>query len=97
MSATPENVVRHELVGLHVAVEDAANRDLIGVAGRVVRETHNTLVLEEDRTGRRRQVPKRHTTFVIELDDGTRVRVSGDRLVAPPARRSEQGGVSPWQ
>ena len=42
---TPETLTRHELAGLHAEVVDAPNPDLVGVAGRVVRETTRTLVL----------------------------------------------------
>lgn len=98
----PETLVRHELNGLSVSVEDADNSDLIDIDGWVVRETTNTLVIRGgtgpigDLERRCRQVPKTGTTFVFTLEDGTRIRVDGDRLVARPARRSETGGVSPW-
>jgi ribonuclease P protein subunit POP4 len=46
MPVTPETLPRHELAGLQVAVVDAPNPDLVGIAGRVVRETRGTLVIE---------------------------------------------------
>ena len=67
MPLTPDTLPRHELVGLPVRVADAANPDLVGIAGRVVRETRNTLVVE--RAGRRWQVPKRGTRFAFACTD----------------------------
>ncbi|WP_129112951.1 ribonuclease P protein component 1 [Halegenticoccus tardaugens] len=83
MPLTPETLTRHELNGLPVRVVDAANPDLVGIAGRVVIETMNTLhvdtgaprarrVLGEDVDAggsRVRQVPKRGTTFEFALED----------------------------
>jgi ribonuclease P protein subunit POP4 len=104
MALTPETLVRHELTGLHAAVASAPNPDLVGVAGRVVRETYNTLVLASGAATR--QVPKRATTFAFRLpaDDesaGERVAVDGDTLRSRPARRTENaptpGGDDRWR
>jgi ribonuclease P protein subunit POP4 len=65
MSLTPETLTRHELNGLPARVVDAANPDLVGVAGRVAIETQQTLHLDDG--SRVRQVPKRGTTFEFEL------------------------------
>jgi ribonuclease P protein subunit POP4 len=95
MAVTPETVARHELVGLDAHVADSPNADLVSVRGRVVSETTNTLELEaSDRT---RRVPKDAATFEFTLPDGAVVTVNGDRLVARPARRTEQRGDSRWR
>ncbi|MFC4357283.1 ribonuclease P protein component 1 [Halobium salinum] len=67
MSLTPETLTRHELNGLSARVVDADNPDLVGVAGRVVVETQQTLHLDDGT--RVRQVPKRGTAFEFELVD----------------------------
>jgi ribonuclease P protein subunit POP4 len=67
MPLTPETLTRHELNGLFTEVVDAANPDLVGVAGRVVVETANTLHLDDG--ARVRQVPKEGTTFEFRLSD----------------------------
>ncbi|GAA0671703.1 ribonuclease P protein component 1 [Natronoarchaeum mannanilyticum] len=46
MPLTPETLPRHELNGLHARVVEAPNADLIGIEGRVVVETANTLHLD---------------------------------------------------
>jgi RNase P/RNase MRP subunit p29 len=50
MPLTPETLTRHELTGLYVAVADAANPDLIGIDGRVIAETMQTLRIESTPT-----------------------------------------------
>jgi ribonuclease P protein subunit POP4 len=95
---TPESLVRHELAGLDVAVDDAPNPDLVGIAGRVVDETMQTLLVATSEGDR--QVPKASTTFrfTVTADGHTAdVLVDGERLVARPARRTESNGGSLWQ
>jgi ribonuclease P protein subunit POP4 len=91
---TPKSLVRHELAGLDVEVTDSPNPDLVGIAGRVVDETTNTLLVAT--SDGVKQVPKAAATFRFTVDS-TDVVVDGDRLVARPARRTEQIGGSLWQ
>ena len=91
---TPESLVRHELAGLDVEVEASPNPDLVGIAGRVVDETTNTVLVATG--GGVKQVPKAETTFRFRLQEADVV-VDGDRLVARPARRTESNGGSLWQ
>ena len=99
MPLTPETLVRHELVGLDVEVVDAGNDDAVGISGSVVMETTEMLTIErpQERADRVWHVPKDDATFVFTLDDGQRVRVEGERLVARPARRTANAGDSKWR
>lgn len=91
---TPETLVRHELAGLDVAVAESPNPDLVGLSGRVVDETTNTLLVA---TGEGvKQVPKADATFRFSLETADVV-VDGERLVARPARRTETNGGKLWQ
>jgi ribonuclease P protein subunit POP4 len=82
MPLTPETLTRHELNGLYTEVVDSPNPDLVGIAGRVVVETMQTLHLDcgaapprrtrdgdavEHDGARVRQVPKEGTTFEFRL------------------------------
>ena len=91
---TPESLVRHELAGLDVEVEASPNPDLVGIAGRVVDETTNTVLVATGDGVKR--VPKAEATFRFRLQEADVV-VDGDRLVARPARRTESNGGSLWQ
>ena len=108
MPRTPETLVRHELVGSDVRVTAASNPNLVGIEGTVVVETANTLHVEASgrawqarsdvRAGesRTKQVPKADATFAFSVGGHT-VSVDGERLVARPARRTEQTGDSQWR
>ena len=65
MPRTPETLTRHELIGLPIRVADAPNADLVGVRGRVVGETMQTLIVSTDSGDK--QVPKRKSTFEVTL------------------------------
>ena len=99
MAVTPETVARHELCGLPARVAAADDPSLVGTAGRVVSETRSTLRVETDST-RTKQVPKAGATFEFDLTDEPEsgfVTVEGERLVAPPARRTERSSDSKWR
>ena len=95
MALTAETLVRHELVGLDVRVVSASNPDVIDVSGEVVTETTRTLGIETD--GQVSHVPKESATFKWTLPSGEVVRTAGERLLARPARRTEQTGDSRWR
>ena len=44
---TPQNIARHELVGLEVEVTHGLHGDLEGIKGKVVDETKNTLTIDD--------------------------------------------------
>ena len=102
MPLTPETLSRHELVGLDARVRAGSNPDLLGIQGTVVAETTETLGIESrtesgvaaDRVA---TVPKSGTTFEFTLASGELVTVEGRRLVARPARRTENTGDSKWR
>ncbi|MFW6382798.1 MAG: ribonuclease P protein component 1 [Haloferacaceae archaeon] len=67
MPRTPENITRHELIGLPIRVVDAASADLVGVRGRVVDETMQTIVVSTDSGDKR--VPKAEAVFEFALGE----------------------------
>jgi ribonuclease P protein subunit POP4 len=82
---TPQNILRHELIGLTVKVGQATNPSIKGVRGAVVDETRNTLKVLA--AGGTVVIPKDGTTFRFKLPDGVQVDVNGKRLVARPESR----------
>jgi ribonuclease P protein subunit POP4 len=95
MALTAETLARHELVGLDVRVVSAPNPELVGIGGEVVTETTRTLGVETD--GQVSHVPKDGATFEWTLPSGEVVETAGKRLIARPARRTEQTGDSRWR
>jgi ribonuclease P protein subunit POP4 len=86
MKLTPGNLTQHELIGLPVCVLDGSNPSLQGLAGTVVDETRNMLVIETA-TGVEKKLPKGGNQFCFVIPDGPRVRVKGERLIARPEDR----------
>ncbi len=85
---SPRNILRHELIGLDVSVVEASNPLHRGVAGLIVDETRNTLLIRTPAGDRR--IQKLYSRFRIILPDRTLVIIDGSALVAAPERRITQ-------
>jgi len=81
----PENLARHELIGLAVQVDSSTNKGLVGTSGRIVDETRNMLLVDTERGTKR--IPKSDTSLTITLPNGQRARVSGSILISQPENR----------
>ena len=84
-AAVPENILRHELIGLNVKIVRSPNRSLKGRSGLVVNESKNMLTLSKK--GRKVLIPKSVATFRFKLADGRLVDVDGSRLLGRPESR----------
>jgi len=83
--AVPENILRHELIGLNVKIVHSPNRSLRGRSGLIIDESRNMLTLS--RKGRKILIPKNVATFRFKLADGRLVDVDGCRLLGRPENR----------
>ncbi len=81
---TPQNLVRHELIDLQVKVVDCTNKASVGLTGRVVDETRNTLVIESE--GKEKRLVKEQCIFSFKVG-GKWVRVDGKIIIARPEDR----------
>ena len=96
MMIAPENLVRHELIGLPVEVVSGTNPCTVGISGRVVDETRNTFLIET-RSGDKR-VPKSSNSFVFTLSQGLKVKARGSVLVSQPENRiNKKMRISRWK
>jgi ribonuclease P protein subunit POP4 len=75
---TPENLIRHELIGLDAEVAASENKTQIGIRGLVVDETKNLLAIET-KDGVKR-IQKKGSEFIFTIPDGKRVKVRGSLL-----------------
>ena len=83
---TPQNITRHELIGLAVRIAGGPNSELTGLTGRVVDESRNTLTIEAG--GSEKVVPKGGFVFSFRLPQEDKwVKVDGDVIVARPEDR----------
>lgn len=82
---TPENLVRHELIGLKVRVVKSSNKLNVGLTGKIVDETRNMLVIEKS-SGKEARIAKESSVFSFEVGP-VWVRVDGKVLVGRPEDR----------
>ncbi len=72
------------LIGYYVEIIESSNRNYIGIRGKVVDETRNTLVIKSDEGLRR--VGKKGCIFKV-IRAGDRLILKGDELVGDIFRR----------
>lgn len=82
---TPQNVFRHELIGLTVEVTDSNHEGFVGINGIVIDETRNIITID---TGKfEKKIPKENVTFLFTLPDGQQVSIKGKVIIARPEDR----------
>ena len=83
---TPENIVRHELIGLKVKIYDSTDKGIIGVTGLIVDETRNMFIVNVG--SEEKKIVKDQCVFSFFLPDIKKwVKVIGSILVARPEDR----------
>jgi ribonuclease P protein subunit POP4 len=82
---SPQNILRHELIGLDVLVSGAANPLHRGLSGRIIDETKNMIAIQTVQGIKR--VQKMHSRFRMHLPDGIFVEIDGSALILAPEKR----------
>ncbi|MCS7093990.1 MAG: ribonuclease P protein component 1 [Candidatus Aenigmarchaeota archaeon] len=93
MVITEKNLVRHELIGLEVEVLKSTNKFQVGIKGKVVDETYNTLVILTEKG--EKVVAKKDCVFLFKIPNGKKVQVEGWVLVGKPEDRIKKK-LSKW-
>lgn len=86
MPITPKNLVRHELIGLKVKIEESSDPTQRGLKGKVIDESYSTLKIETVK-GKEKTIPKKNSVFIFTLPNKTKVQVEGKLLIARPEDR----------
>jgi len=81
---TPENIFRHELVGLPAKVVKANNANNLKIKGNIVDETKKTLTIEQK--GVFKRIFKDQVTLQLKLPNHT-VEIAGNLLTGRPWER----------
>lgn len=84
MSISPQNLVRHELIGLKVRIAKSTDPTQ-KFSGTVVDETYNTFTIETK--GMEKRIPKKNSIFIFVLPNGMKVEVEGKILISRPEDR----------
>lgn len=86
MTIVPQNILRHELIGLDVKIGKSTDPTQKGLKGKVIDETYNTLKIETNK-GKERTIPKKNSLFIFTLPNKTKVQVEGKLLISRPEDR----------
>ena len=77
----PDNILKHELIGLFCEIIHANNKSQIGLKGKIIDETMKTILID---SGKR--IPKQNTIFRIMLGS-KKIDIDGNYLIARPEDR----------
>jgi len=92
---TPQNIFRHELIGLPVEVAESSHKGFEGIKGKVVDETKNTIKIEDD-NGNEKIIPKKEVTLHFKLSDGSKVEIDGKIIAIRPEDRIKKRFRKNW-
>ncbi len=92
---TPQNIFRHEFVGLHVEVSESSHEGYRGLKGKVVDETKNTIKIEDDE-GHEKIIPKKSATFHFTLPGSGKVEIEGKSIAMRPENRIKKRYKKLW-
>jgi ribonuclease P protein subunit POP4 len=82
---TKANIHQHELIGLPASVVYSSNPSQVGISGRLVDESMNTITLSDGVKDRR--IQKKDAYFQVVLPDRSIVIVEGSRILSRPVER----------
>ena len=83
---TPQNIFRHELIGLKVEIVGSSHQGLVGIKGKVVDETRNTIRVEVS-GGKETLIAKNNAIFQFQTPECKTVVIDGKILVSRPEDR----------
>jgi len=90
MPRTPENLPRHELIGLQAEVEKHPDSNKEQIEGEVLDETRDMLNIGD------KWVEKENTTFLFQLEN-SKVRIKGGIIKKRPEDRIEMSIPDKWE
>jgi ribonuclease P protein subunit POP4 len=93
MKITPA-ILQHEFIGLKAKVVRSPNSDYVGLEGKVIDETRNTLVILHG--NERKTVVKEVAVFYFTMPDGTVVEIDGKAIVGRPEDRVKRRITRRW-
>ena len=94
MMKVTASIVQHEFIGLDAKVVRSSNPQAVGIAGRVVDETRNTLTILHN--GKRSVVIKDVSVFEFVMPDGTIVEIDGKVILGRPEDRIKKRPRRLW-
>jgi ribonuclease P protein subunit POP4 len=84
-----KTLIQETIIGLEVEITEAGCKGYIGLKGRIVDETKNTFLLENDKV---RRVPKKGVKFRFITSNGRDIELNGSMLIHRPEDRIKKIG-----
>ena len=88
------SVVQYEFIGLETTIVKSSNPDVVGLSGKVVDETRNTLTILQDNT--EKVIVKDTSVFEFVLPDKTVVEIDGKVIMGRPEDRLKRRPKRLW-
>ena len=93
MKVTPA-VVQQELIGLDAKIVRSSNPDCVGLEGKVLGETRNTIIILHK--NKKRTIIKDTSVFDFTMPDGTIVEIDGKAILGRPEVRVKKRVRRRW-
>ncbi len=84
MKPTPA-ILQSELIGLNAKVVKSSHPNYVGIEGRVINETRNTIVITHG--NKNKTIVKNTAVFHFTMPSGTTVEINGKAIVGRPEDR----------
>ena len=84
MALNPHNILKHELIGLEIAITSSPNKTLNGLQGKIVNETKNMITIAVGES--LKKVLKAQIVFETTINN-QKISIDGKKLVARPEDR----------
>jgi ribonuclease P protein subunit POP4 len=93
MNVAP-SVVQYEFIGLEAKVVKNLNSNVVGITGKVINETRNTLTILH--AGKRKVIIKDTSIFDFVMPDGTIIEIDGKAIMGRPEDRIKKRPRRLW-
>ena len=93
MKVTPA-IVQQELIGLNAKVARSSHPGYVGIEGRVLNETRNTIVILHK--NKKKVIIKNTAVFNFTMPDGTIVEIDGKAIIGRPEDRIKKRVKRRW-
>ena len=91
MPITPENLPRHELIGLQAEIIESTDPTQEGIKGEILDETRDTLTIDDKR------VEKENCIFLVKIPSGEKVELNGKTIAKRPEDRIDMKIPGKWE
>ena len=85
---TPDNVMAHEVIGLHAKVVESTDPAVVGLEGTIVFETRNTFSIRTG--GATKQIAKMAAKKIELVTQSGACFISGSSMIARPEDRTSR-------